>query len=346
MRKCIIVLVVMFTFCLQNVGFAANTVMEKETGHSWKFIVFGDTPDKNKNSQTGVTPTLAILATTIAAENPAFVVHIGDLISGPALTSDSPVYQNYQVQFQNFQAAMQPIYAGKIPFYAMRGNREYGKDAEETQITQAYANAISHSMPQNGPPTERGLTYSFEHNNAKLIVLDEFTGSENSNITLNLNWLKNELNNNRKQVVFVFGHSPAFDVNQAGGIHDYDKNPGYFLYANKELRDDFWKLLKDNNVRAYIVGHLHFYCRGENGGVWQVVQGNDGPPIDYDPQKVTRELINVFPQQQISKTGIVPGYLSCLVNEDSNNVVCSEWLVEQTGGKKLMDTFTMSPRKL
>ena len=344
MRKGII-LGLMVSFCFLNVGFAASNILAVEAGHTWKFIVFGDTPDKNINSTTGITPNLSMLATAIATEKPAFVVHIGDLISGIALMSASPVYQNYPVQFQNFQAAMQPIYAAKIPFYAMRGNREYGKSAEDTQITKAYADAIARSMPQNGPPTERGLTYSFEHNNSKMIVLDEFTGSENSNITLNLNWLKTELNNNRKPVVFVFGHSPAFDVNQAGGIHDYDKNPGYFLYANKELSGDFWKLLKDNNVRAYIVGHLHFYSRGENNGIWQVVQGNDGPPIDYDPQKVTRELVNVFPQQQISKANIVPGYLSCLVNEGSNDVVCSEWVVDQTGNKKLMDTITMSPRK-
>ena len=332
-------------FCFLNVVFAANNVLNNADGQSWKFIVFGDTPDKNKSSTTAITPNLSMLATAIANEKPAFVVHIGDLVSGIALLSDSPVYQKYPIQFQNFQAAMQPIYAAKIPFYAMRGNREYGKSTENTQITQAYADAIAHSMPQNGPPTERGLTYSFEHNNAKMIVLDQFTGSENSNITLNLNWLKTELNNNRKPVVFIFGHSPAFDVNQAGGIHDYDKNPGYFLYANQELRGEFWRLLKDNNVRAYVAGHLHFYCRGENNGIWQVIQGNDGPPIDYDPQKVTRELVNVFPQQQISKVNVSPGYLSCLVNEGSNNVVCSEWVVDQSGSKTLMDTITMSPRK-
>ena len=100
-------------------------------------------------------------------------------------------------------------------------------------------------------------------------------------IALDMNWLKTELYSNRKPVVFVFGHSPAFDVNQAGGPHDYGKNPGYFLYANKELSGDFWKLLKENNARAYIVGHLHFYSRGENDDIWQVVQGNDGPPITY-----------------------------------------------------------------
>ena len=82
MRKCIIGFCVIFTFCFLNVGFAANNSLALENGHTWKFIVFGDTPDGNKSSTTGISPNLALLATAIAAEKPAFVVHIGDLISG------------------------------------------------------------------------------------------------------------------------------------------------------------------------------------------------------------------------------------------------------------------------
>ena len=118
-----IILGLIFSFCFLNVGIAESNNLVKENGHTWKFIVFGDTPDGNKASSTGISPNFAMLATAIAKEKPAFVVHIGDLISGPALTSDSPVYQNYPVQFQNFETAMQPIYTAKIPFYAMRGNR-------------------------------------------------------------------------------------------------------------------------------------------------------------------------------------------------------------------------------
>ncbi|MCX6689889.1 MAG: carboxylesterase family protein [Methanoregula sp.] len=50
---------------------------------TWKFVVFGDSPDPSKNTTTGVSPDLSPIARAVALENPDLVLYVGDLIIIP-----------------------------------------------------------------------------------------------------------------------------------------------------------------------------------------------------------------------------------------------------------------------
>ena len=61
----------------------------------WSFVVFGDTRDATQDTQTGISPLLGRIAEGIAAEKPALVIHIGDLINGYYTLKSSPLHGNY-----------------------------------------------------------------------------------------------------------------------------------------------------------------------------------------------------------------------------------------------------------
>ena len=61
-----IILVLIFSFCFLNVGFAADNNLDKEAGHTWKAIVIGDTSDRNKTSTPGFRSNLSMHATASA----------------------------------------------------------------------------------------------------------------------------------------------------------------------------------------------------------------------------------------------------------------------------------------
>ncbi|MHC4500425.1 MAG: LamG-like jellyroll fold domain-containing protein, partial [Planctomycetota bacterium] len=136
---------------------------------------------------------------------------------------------------------------------------------------------------QNGPAGSVETTYSWDYRNAHFIALNEYwdggtaPGSDmatDGDIVDELyDWLVDDLTNNTKAVIFVFGHEPAYPENRHIG-NSLDQYPSN--------RDRFWKLLNDMEVAAYFCGHTHTYYRRQVGSfnwepfTWQVDVGNAG----------------------------------------------------------------------
>jgi len=74
-----------------------------------------------------------------------------------------------------------------------------------------------------------------------------------------VDWTK-EVLKKKASHTFVLGHVPAFSALTS----DFGEHPKSF--ASKENRDEFIKLLVENNVDAYFAGHKHIiYAQVENG---------------------------------------------------------------------------------
>ena len=229
---------------------------------TWKFIYVADV-------QSGLTPSNAVntnvcvhMARQIVRESPDLFLLPGDLVYGNT-NVDVPTMLAEYVQWSN---AFSAVYAAGIPIYPVRGNHELTGD--DTNAT-AYLTVFGASVPNNGPAGEVGLTYSFVHNNALFICLDEYKYPHQ----VNQPWLDSQLASNRYAHIFVFGHEPAVQTDA----------PTCLAIENAK-RDLFLKSITDAGCRMYLCGHDHLYNRGRlfprsGGSIMQVVCGSGGAPF-------------------------------------------------------------------
>lgn len=85
---------------------------------------------------------------------------------------------------------------------------------------------------------------------------------------MNQSWVDEQLTTDTRPFMFVFGHSPAYMVENSSD--DWDSA----IAIHPVQRDTFWKSLVDNHVLAYLCGHTHMHVRGVSQGVQQIVTGN------------------------------------------------------------------------
>lgn len=310
----------------------------------WTFIVFADSPDPAGNTTTGVSPALIPIARAIAAEKPDLTLYMGDLVNGWELTNASPMAGNYTGQFENWMKYVAPIHnytdGTGIPIYVVRGNHEDGPNQTVMPLLEAYRATAAAGMPANGPPGEAKLTYSVMHKGAKFLMNDNYIAHNGQKETVNQSWVNEQLTQDTRPFMFVFGHSPAYAV-----VNDTEEDD-YAIDVNPHQRDIFWKSMVDNKVSAYFCGHAHLYVRGESQGVQQIVSGNAGAhAIPFDPANVDPALNLEYPKKTITKNDQRVGYLVITVHESTGTFDGVEkQLNPVTGSWETGDTFTIKAR--
>ena len=213
-----------FTFLLVIPGLART--------ESFCFIVAGDT-------QTGQAFVDEIVQATID-EGADFILICGDLTNSGAV-----------FEFQGWRDKMQPLYDAGIGVYPIRGNHDsYDNNIPKSDWDSVFFGV--YALPNNGPAGEENVTYSFTHKNAFIVGLDQYVKPYRNNI----DWLEEQFALNDQPHVFVFGHTPAFNIYHPDTI-------GLFL----EQRDIFVNSILAENGRVYFCGHDHFYdhIRLDNG---------------------------------------------------------------------------------
>jgi len=311
---------------------------------TWKFVVFGDSPDPAKNTTTGVSPDLITIAKAVAAENPDLIVYVGDLVNGWMLSNESPMQDNYSGQFGNWMKAASPIHnyttGTGIPIYVVRGNHEAAPDKTEAPLLDTYLTTVASGMPVNGPPGEEKLTYSFTHNGAKFIATDDYIAHNGEKETVNQSWVDGQLTQDTRPFMFVFGHSPVYHV-------EHDEADFLFsLEVHPAEAGTFWKSMVNNNVSAYFCGHTHMYVRGESQGLQQVVSGNGGAEMPaFNTTLVDPALTLEYPQKSIAQSDQKFGYLVITVHEDSGTFEGVQKVLNPvTGAWETGDRFTIKAR--
>ncbi len=226
---------------------------------SWQFIVTGDSRSEDENNGVNVR-ILGELAAEIAKQNVDFVLFPGDLVEG----FEDP--KTMQSQFETWHKIMKPVYDAGIGVYPIRGNHDVGEPEDV-----AAWNKFFGYLPDNGPQGEKNLTYSFTHNNALMIGVDQYIKQSR----VNQSWLDRQLAAKTKPHIFVFGHEPAFQADHEDCLDDYPAK-----------RDKFWASIEKAGVRAYFCGHDHFYNHAtvdDDGNpandVHQYIVGTAGAPL-------------------------------------------------------------------
>jgi hypothetical protein len=311
---------------------------------TWTFVVFGDSPDPDRNTTMGVSPELIPVAKAIAAEKPDLAIYVGDLINGWELYNTSPVAGNYSAQFRNWMAYVSPIHnystGTGIPLYVVRGNHEDGPPQNITPLLDSYLATVASGMPTNGPPDEKKLTYSFTYKGAKFIVIDDYIAHNGLKETVNQSWVDQQLTGDTRPFMFVFGHSLAYAVEN--DIADKD----FSLEIHPVQRDIFWESLVANHVPAYFAGHTHMYVRAELQGVQQIVTGNGGAKMPaFVIANVSPVLKLEYPLRNIAQQDQQVGYIVITVNEDNRTFSGVQKMYNAGHGTWTTgDTFTLPAR--
>lgn len=279
---------------------------------TWRFAVLSDT----RGVLGGINEdALEKIALSVAADNVDLVLVPGDLVSGWALT--------FGAELKGWRRAMGPVYDAGIPVFPLRGNHE-------TCVSRSAWRKHWPDLPRNGPKGEEGLTYSFEHKNAKFIGLDHYVRDHR----LNQPWLDQALASNRKPHAFVFGHEPAFGP-----------RPSNCLARYPDMRDAFWDSLGTAGVRMYLCGHEHLYARAEIADsrgnlIQQVIIGSGGAPFDSFGEYHEGRVRPLFYNNDLY------GYVLVEVDGDDVRVqwrACPE--KDATGPVATRDTYTYSLRE-
>ncbi len=224
----------------------------------WRFAVVGDTRGPSSSAPVN-TAALSAINQSLLTEGIDLVIIPGDLVYGSSTALLS--------QLNTWKTTMAPIYNAGIGVYPIRGNHE-------TSGGTAVWRTAFPGVPQNGPSTpynEVGLTYSFTHNDALFIGLDEYVQAHR----VNQGYLDGLLADpDRPPHVFVYGHEPAFSASHTDTLAAY---PG--------SRDAFWESLGNHGVPMYFCGHDHFYARSMmttityGWPVQQLIDGSGGAPF-------------------------------------------------------------------
>jgi hypothetical protein len=160
-----------------------------------------------------------------------------------------------------------------VTWYPVVGNHDI-ESAANLEFLRARG-ALLPDLVRPGPPGTSLTAYSFDHGNAHFVVTNPYfdgtaeTGLDGDVEDVQYAWLVNDLDSNRKPIVFVLGHEPAYPLVRHIG-DSLDQYPAH--------RDRFWQLLEQRNVAAFIVGHTHVHSVTQltAGKTWQIDLGNAG----------------------------------------------------------------------
>ena len=187
----------------------------------------------------------------------------------------------------------QALYNAGIGFYPLRGNHEPTAQAaaEFTRIFPQTRDGVNNATPLDAfvstddddrllpvqksgalfqvgsnfsSPSQalRGLSYAFDFNNARFILLDQFTppdGSANS-IAAQQGWISSALASRPQGThAFVLGHKNLICPYQGDSL--FGSFPEDSVPVAFSAQDAFISSLADHGVRYYIHGHDHFHER-------------------------------------------------------------------------------------
>lgn len=235
------------------------------SGRPWKFGVMADTQWKTNldglNPGTCAVGIINLLNAQFAHHGVSLVVQCGDLV-------DKEVLGTARTMPVRAQAA-EALYDCGIGFFPLRGNHESSAVAAgefQTLYPQAQGlgartfGASNFSSPFEGL---KGLSYSFDVNNVRFVMLDQFTRTDgtgtdaNVNIIDQLDWIETAVNARDKATThaFVFSHKNLIGQNHVDCLFGSDPS------QNADARNRFIGSLGGNGVRYALGGHDHMHHR-------------------------------------------------------------------------------------
>jgi hypothetical protein len=183
-------------------------------------------------------------------------------------------------------------------WYPVIGNHDLEVEAN-TEYIRAMNRGAS-GLPyvvRKGPAGCEETTYSFDWNDVHFVILNVYYDGTKDNksdgtiVPMLLNWLENDLKQNTKKRVLVFGHEPIYPF--------MDMDNGTVRHLNDALdkypdnAQPFHRLLAKYHVTAYFSGHTHTASYANINGLWLINSGHlYGQEDRYNPERLFSVLAN------------------------------------------------------
>lgn len=191
---------------------------------------------------------------------PQFVCFPGDEIIG--LSNDEETLRNQWRYW--FEREMHWLDRTKIPLFHTTGNHTAYDPASE----RVFREILAH-LPRNGPPGQEGLTYFVRRDDLLLVFVNTLWSGHGGEGRVETTWLDQTLSDHADaRHRLVFGHHPAHPVRGHFGPHELGIVP--------EDGREFWEVLRQHRVSAYLCSHLLTFDVQVHQGVLQVVTGGAG----------------------------------------------------------------------
>jgi hypothetical protein len=217
-----------------------------------KFILFGDSRETLGIEfwRPRYDDERLLVIQALAAEDPAFIVNTGDLVSDGSDAS----------KWRRFHEENRPIFSKDIPYYPGLGNHEYIGDNERALAN--YFGAF--------PRLKNRKWYEIRFREVLIAILDSNFGNlEPNEIEAQDRWLSDllaaaERDAGVRHVIVCCHHAPYTN----SLVHS----------DSKKVQEHFVSRLVPK-ARVFLTGHVHSYERFVKNGVQFVVSGGGGAPL-------------------------------------------------------------------
>lgn len=191
---------------------------------------------------------------------PEFIVFPGDEVIG--LTNDMTALRAQWRYWLDKEMAW--LDRTKIPLFNATGNHTtYSAESEGV-----FAEVHPH-LPENGPDGQKRLSYFVRRDGLLLVFVHTAWSRLGGEGRVETEWLDETLKANADaRWKLVVGHHPAFPVN--GYVGPYARTIG------DEHVGPFWRILRNNNVLAYLCSHILAFDVQVHDGVLQITSAGAG----------------------------------------------------------------------
>ena len=200
----------------------------------FNFVVLGDSGWASDEQN--------VIAQNILAENPAFVIHTGDVVYNPGGAPGTNI-DLYQRNYFNYYCATMSL----APFFPTPGNHDFGPTLTP------YLSI--HSLPGDSTPaTDLGRYYSYDWGNVHFVSLDAHASLDDAvnGDGLMLQWLDSDLQSTKQFWRVVYFHYPPF----AAGPNMNEPHSAL-------IRQYVVPTLEKYGVQVVLSGHEHSYQRSQ-----------------------------------------------------------------------------------
>jgi len=191
---------------------------------------------------------------------PEFIVFAGDEIAG--LTGDEAALR---AQWRHWlEVEMAWLDRELIPLYHATSNHT----TYDAMSERVFADVLAH-LPRNGPPDQAGLSYVVRRGDLLLVFVHTAWSGLGGEGHVETAWLRQTLAaHDDARFKFVVGHHPVFPVNGFAGTRQ------------RQIADahagEFWRLLVEHRVIAYLCSHILAFDVQVHDGVLQLLSAGAG----------------------------------------------------------------------
>ncbi|HEX3019697.1 MAG TPA: metallophosphoesterase [Chitinispirillaceae bacterium] len=236
------------------------TAFSLPSAETWKFGLMSDTQWKNnidgENPNTVSVGIIRQLNKEFIKHDVKLVFQVGDLVD-----------KYSEAAFITRAEAAQDLLDAGIGFFPLRGNHETSVSAANYMsnvFPQAcgYLKTFGATNFQYPAANLECLSYSFDFQNVRFVLLDQFTRKDNTGVNANdnmvdqINWINSTLANRASGThAFVMAHKNIIGQNHVDCL--FGSSPA----SNITSQNTFIRSLNVNGVRYYFGGHDHMHHR-------------------------------------------------------------------------------------